>query len=65
VSAQTQPKRRKTKHSRLDFLDEWQYRIFKVIVFVVFIVYSLEFLDDKTHISTAIVAVWRYLRSLL
>ena len=56
---------KRRKRHRLDFLDDWQYRIFKVIVFLVFVVYSLQFLDDKTHISTAIVAVWRYLKSLL
>lgn len=62
--SKNQTRRRKT-NSRLDFLDEWQYRIFKVIVFLVFVVYSLQFLDEKTHLSTAVVAVWRYFKSLL
>jgi len=63
VRAEPRSKRRKINRERLDFLDDWQYRIFKVIVFVIFVVYSLQFLDDKIHVSKALGAIWRYLKN--
>jgi hypothetical protein len=65
VRAEPRSKRKKLNRERLDFLDDWQYRIFKVIVFIIFVVYSLQFLDDKIHVSKPLEAIWRYLKSWL
>lgn len=63
MCAEPRSKRRKLNHKRFDFLDDWQYQIFKVIVFIIFVVYSLQFLDDKIHVSKLLEAIWRYLKN--
>lgn len=62
MRAEPRSKRKRLDRERLDFLDDWQYRIFKVIVFIIFVVYSLQFLDDKIHLSKPLAALWRYLK---
>jgi hypothetical protein len=63
VCAEPRSKRKKLNRERLDYLDEWQYRIFKVVLFITFVVYSVQFLDDKIHFSRPLAAVWRYLKT--
>ena len=63
VRAEPRSRRRKLNRKSLDFLDDWKYRIFKVIVFIIFVVYSLQFLDDKIHVTRPLGTIWRYLKS--
>lgn len=55
-------KRRKRRN--LDFLDDWQYKLFQIIVFLIFVVYSVQFLDDKIHVTKLLRGIWRYFKSL-
>jgi hypothetical protein len=56
---------KRRKRERLDFLDVWQYQIFRVIVFFIFLVYAAQFLDYKIHVTKLLQGIWRYLKSLL
>jgi len=51
--------------SSLGWIDEWQYRIFKVIVFVIFVVYAVQFLDNHIHLTHMLIAFYGYMKSLL
>jgi hypothetical protein len=43
-----------------DPFDDWQYLIFRVILFIIFVHLALQFLDDHTHLFNKIKVLYDF-----